>query len=290
MKKLLVLLMFVFLISPSLARIISESQDACVCYAESISQDEIDSFEDMVDDNLDNLDFSTLDDILKDFTQGQRSIFGSSSFLAKIKMLINGDFGDNENVWQAIVNVFFDSIVSFLPFLSLIVAISLLGSLMQGLKPSSSKGLSSIVHFVTYGVVIVLVLSQVTRLVSLATNAILSIKKQMDTIFPILITMLTAMGGATSVSIYQPAMAFLTGILLNFFTHILLPIFIFSVIFDIVSNLSGNVKVDNGNCFHHIYCIFINSRLNCYIYRWDINTHSKICNTFLHSNFGILFE
>mgnify|MGYP004455047065 CR=1 FL=1 len=249
MKKFLMLFVFVFLLSPSLARITGFSQGENVCYAETISQEEIDSFEDMVDDNLDNLDFSPLDDILKDFTHGQRSIFGSSSFLGKIKMLINGDFGDSENVWQAIVNVFFESIVSFLPFLSLVVAISLLGSLMQGLKPSSNKGLSNIVHFVTYGVVIVLVLSQVTRLVSLATSAILSIKKQMDTIFPILITMLTAMGGPTSVSIYQPAMAFLTGILLNFFTHILLPIFIFSVIFDIVSNLSGNVKMEKFSSF-----------------------------------------
>lgn len=245
MRKFLVLVLFVFLLSPPLF----ENVNNHYAYAEEISQEQIDDFNDTVNDKLEDLDFSALDDILKNFTSGQRSIFGGSSFIEKIKKLINGDLGDNENVWQAIVSVLFESLLSFLPFLSIIVAVSLIGSLMQGLKPASNKGLSNIVNFVTYGVVIVLVLSQVTRLITLSTSAILSIKSQMDTIFPILLTMLTAMGGTTSVSIYQPAMAFLTGILLNFFTHILLPIFIFSIIFDIVSNLSGNVKMEKFSSF-----------------------------------------
>lgn len=245
MRKLITLLLFVFILSP----VANKSHDMQISFAEELSQEQLDEFDSSVNDKLDDLDFSELDDIIKDFTSGQRSIFGGSSFLEKIKKLINGDLGDNENFWQALIGVLFESVLAFLPFLSIVVAVSLMGSLMQGLKPSSNKGLSNIVHFVTYGVVISLVLSQVTRLVTLSTNTVLSIKKQMDTIFPVLITMLTAMGGATSVSIYQPAMAFLTGILLNFFTHVLLPIFIFSVIFDIVSNLSGNVKMEKFSSF-----------------------------------------
>lgn len=245
MKKLFILLMFVFLLCPS----IFVNTNSSYSFAEEISQEQIDDFDDTVNEKLDDLDFSPLDEILKNFTSGQRTIFGGSSFVQKIKKLINGDLGENENIWQAIVGVLFESLLSFLPFLSIIVGVSLLGSLMQGLKPSSNKGISNIVHFVNYGVIIVLVLSQVTRLVTLVTEAILSMKTQMDTIFPILITMLTAMGGTTSVSIYQPAMAFLTGIILNLFSHVLLPIFIFSIIFDIVSNLSGNVKMEKFSSF-----------------------------------------
>lgn len=245
MRKWITLLLFAFILSP----VAFKSYDIQIAFAEELSQEQLDDFDNSVNDKLDDLDFSELDDIIKDFTSGQRSIFGGSSFLEKIKKLINGDLGDNENFWQALIEVLFESVLAFLPFLSIVVAVSLMGSLMQGLKPSSNKGLSNIVHFVTYGVVISLVLSQVTRLVTLSTNTVLSIKRQMDTIFPVLITMLTAMGGTTSVSIYQPAMAFLTGILLNFFTHVLLPIFIFSVIFDIVSNLSGNVKMEKFSSF-----------------------------------------
>lgn len=244
MKKTLLLFIFVILLNPS----IWQYTNMDICYAEEISQEQIDDFENEIYDKLGDLDFSELDDILNDFTSGQRKVFGGNTFLEKITMLINGDFGDNQNIWQAIFEVLFDSIISFVPFLSIIVAISLLGSLMQGL-PSSKKSLSSIVHFVTYGVVIVLVLTQVSKMIYSTTNAILSLKNQMDVIFPILLTMLTAMGGTSSVSIFQPAMGFLSSILLNFFTHILLPIFIFSVIFDILSNLSGNVKINKFSSF-----------------------------------------
>lgn len=245
MKRLIIIASIIFMLSP----ILISPLNINICQAEDISQEQIDAFDDQINSDLDNLDFSELDKIIKNFTSGQRSIFGSQSFLSKIKALINGDFGDNENIWQAIMSVLFQSLLSFIPLLSVIVAVSLLGSLMQGIKPSSDKGLSKIVNFVTYGVIIVIVLSQVTRLVKLTTQTILSIKNQMDATFPILLTLMTAVGGVSSVSIYQPAMAFMSGILLNFFTHILLPIFIFSVIFDIVSNLSGNFKMEKFSSF-----------------------------------------
>ena len=245
MKKFLIILSFIFLLCPSLCENVSYN----VCYAEEISQDEIDDFTDEVDSQLDKIDFSSLDKILREFTSGQRSVFGNKSFFEKVKSLINGEFGESQSLWQAVLTVTFESLVSFVPFLSIIIAISLLGSLIQYIKPTNNKGMTSLVHFVTYGVIIVLVLSQVSRLVALATNTIISIKSQMDSIFPILLTLLTAMGSTTSVSIYQPAMALLSGILLNFFTYVLLPIFIFSIIFDIVSNLSGNIKMEKFSSF-----------------------------------------
>ena len=109
--------------------------------------------------------------------------------------------------------------------------------------------MSNIIHFVTYGIIVVLVLSITVRMVSLTTNTLQSMKSQMDAIFPILLTLLTAIGGTASTTVYQPAMALLTGTILNLFTYVLLPIFIFSVVFSIVSNLSNTVKLDKFTSF-----------------------------------------
>ena len=122
--------------------------------------------------------------------------------------------------------------------------------MLQGLKPSNSgKSISNIIHFVTYGIIVVLVLSIVVKMVGLTTNTVQTIKAQMDAIFPILLTFLTAIGGTVSTSVYQPAMALLTGTIMNLFTYVLLPIFIFSVVFSIVSNLSNTVKLDKFTSF-----------------------------------------
>ena len=133
-----------------------------------------------------------------------------------------------------------------------VVAIAISGGMLQGLRPTSnSKSIQDVIHFVTYGIIVVVLLGVTVKMVSMTGGVITSIKNQMDAIFPILLTLLTALGGTVSVSVYQPAMALLTGTILNFFSYILLPLFIFSIVFSVVSNLSNTVKLDKFTSFFH---------------------------------------
>ncbi len=203
-----------------------------------------------VDKELENLEVDSLDEILSKFNSHQREIFGSNSFLDKIKKLIVGDFDNSKSVWVNLISIFLDNLVGLIPLISLIIAISLLGNMLQSLKPTSNgKSISNLISFVTFGFIVILVLSIVTKMVTLTTNTIFTLKDQMDALFPILLTFLTAIGGTVSSSVYQPAMALLSGTILNLFTYLLLPLFIFSVIFSIVSNLSNNVKLEKFSSF-----------------------------------------
>ena len=79
----------------------------------------------------------------------------------------------------------------------------------------------------------------------------------MEAIFPLLLSVLTALGGTASASIYQPAMAILCNIVITVFTNILLPIFIFKLVFNIISNISPSLKFNKfsdffGSCFKWI--------------------------------------
>ncbi len=218
------------------------------------SQNESDQIEEdlqeEIENQLDGLDFSSLDKILEGFSSSQLGVFGENNFLSKLLKLIKGDFENGQGFWKSIASVFFDNLLDLLPIISLIVAISLLGSMLQGLKPSTNgKSISNVIHFVTYGLIVVLVLSIIIKMIALTTATITSLKEQMDAIFPILLTFLTAIGGTTSASVYQPAMTLLTGTIVNILTNLLLPIFIFSVVFSIVSNLSNTIKLDKFTSF-----------------------------------------
>ena len=219
---------------------------------DNMTQDEIiEEIENSVSDQLDNLDFSALEKILNSLTGSADKIFGGTSFLEKIKQIINGEIADNSSsIWEAIANIFLDNLLGFLPIVSAIVAVAILGGMLQGLKPSTNgKSISNVIHFVTYGVIVVLLLTIVAKMITLTSGTINSIKAQMDAIFPLLLTLLTAVGGTVSVSVYQPAMALLTGTILNFFTYLLLPIFIFSTVFSVISNLSNTIKLDKFTSF-----------------------------------------
>lgn len=249
---LLIIALF-FLLSAKPIRVsqISFADIMTVSSSEDITEEDIEQeLQDEINNQLSDLDFSSLEDILNALTAGELAIFGGSSFFEKLQKLINGDFDSGKGMWNAIINIFFENLLSLLPIISIIIAVSLIGSMIQGIKPyNNGKSISNIIHFVTYGVIVVLVLSITVKMVGLTTQTIQTMKSQMDAIFPFLLTFLTAIGGSTSVSVYQPAMALLTGTILNLFTYILLPIFIFSVVFSVVSNLSNSVKLEKFTSF-----------------------------------------
>ncbi len=261
MKKLTLAIAAIFLLlSPAIILISSATTNQPVLAASAAEDESLeDQLDDSVNDQLGDLDFSELEDILNNSDQGQ-DLFGGMSFFDKIVAIISGEFGeDSTSVWQALLNLIFDNLLAFLPIIATVIAVSILGGMIQNLKPNlSGKSIGSVIHFVTYGVVIILIFTIVMRMVSVTTNTISSIKAQMDAVFPILLTMLTAVGGSVSVSVYQPAMALLSSLIINVFTMVLMPIFLISTVLSLVSNLSNNVKLDK-------FISFLNS-----LFKWIV--------------------
>lgn len=205
--------------------------------------------EQTVDEQLENLDIESLENIIKDFSENQKSIFGESSVAEKINNIISGEFkDDSSSVFQAIINIIFEELLKFLPIISMIIAIAILSSLLSSLK-SSSNSIGNIIHFVCYGVVIVLVCTTAIKMITLTGQVLTTILSQMEVLFPILLTLLTAIGGTVSVAVYQPAVVILTTVVTGIFTNILMPIFIFTLVFSVISNLSNSVKIDKISGF-----------------------------------------
>lgn len=205
-----------------------------------------DDFNDNIDDQLSDLDFSNIEELIKDLTENEKSIFGDKSFLEKVVLILQGDFSDDfSSIWDMLFALFFDNILSLLPLIATIIAVSILGGMIGNLSPSKgNKSISEIVHFVIYGIIILLLSTIIVKMVTLTSDTLISIKNQITVIFPILLTLLTALGGTVSVSAYQPAMAMLSGFIIEIFTAFVLPLFLISLALNFVSNLSNSVKLD----------------------------------------------
>ena len=205
--------------------------------------------EDTIDEQLSKLDIDKLNEFFEKYCDDKLHIWGSDSLSDKLQKIINGDFGENTGSFaNAFVNVLMQELVEFLPLISSIIAIAVLASLITELKVGS-KSVGDIVHFVCFGVVITIVLSAALKMISLTSFVLELLTTQMELVFPILLTLLTAIGGTVSAAVYQPVVAVLTTIVSKIFSNVLLPIFIFSLIFTIISNISSNIKVDKFASF-----------------------------------------
>lgn len=237
--KLIIVLLLI--ISPVLLSPFANHQLNSIVYA-----DLKDDFNDNIDDQLSDLDFSNIEELIKDLTENEKSIFGDKSFLEKVVLILQGDFSDDfSSIWDMLFALFFDNILALLPLIATIIAVSILGGMIGNLSPSKgNKSISEIVHFVIYGIIILLLSTIIVKMVTLTSDTLISIKNQITVIFPILLTLLTALGGTVSVSAYQPAMAMLSGFIIEIFTAFVLPLFLISLALNFVSNLSNSVKLD----------------------------------------------
>ena len=241
-----ILIVFIF-ISCFYGRIdISKGFVINVAYAEEEQNDVEKELQEEVNSQISNLDFSAIETLVDSLNFKAKSLFSSQGFSHKVLAVINGDYVENsQNFFSGVGSIFFDELKNFLPIIASIISIAILGGMIGNLKPvSNGKSIGGVVHFVTYGVVVIFLGATIAALVKMTTSSLFSIKAVFDGIFPILLTLLTALGGTVSVGIFQPAIGMLGNVFVSFVTYILLPMFIFSIVFSLVGNLSDNVKLE----------------------------------------------
>ncbi len=236
----LCLLAFLVIILSNFAMSLSISTDT------TTDLDEIEeALTETVDEQLSGLDLSGFQDILNGLSENEISIFGTSSFYDKVAQLLTSDLSTDQSLFSQILTILLDELLNFIPLLATICAIAILSSFISNLRVKvNDHSIADIVHFVCFGVIIVVLSGAVLSLVSMTRDLLTSIQAQMQIIFPILLTLLTSLGGLVSVSVFQPLVAVLVSGVMQIFNYVIFPLFICAFIFTIVGNLSNSIKLD----------------------------------------------
>ena len=242
-----------------------------VAYADSGQMQDLEQeLEDEVQNQISNLDFSDVEAVIEKLSTSAKKLFDSGSFGAKLESVISGEYAENStSFFSAVMSIFVEGFKSFLPIIASIISIAILGGRVSNLKPATNgKSIGNIVHFVTYGVVIIFLGATLVQLIGVTTSTLTNVKSMFDAIFPILLTLLTAVGGSVSVGIYQPAIALLS----NVFILKQCPprqICCFSSIC---------FQVDNRAVFHHFSGLCFHSGRDGRGGGWAFHSHGKICH------------
>ncbi len=198
-----------------------------------------------VDEQLSGIDLSEFQNLLEGLSEQEISLFGASSFYDKVSQLLTSDLSTDQSLFSQLLAILLDELLNFIPLLATICAIAILSSFISNLRvKSNDHSIADIVHFVCFGVIIVIISGAVLSLVGMTRNLLSSIQAQMQIIFPILLTLLTSLGGIVSVSVFQPMVAVLISGVMQIFNYVVFPLFICAFIFTVVGNLSNSIKLD----------------------------------------------
>lgn len=238
----LILSLLIFCFGLNVGEVFAESK-TIVEIREQLSQE--------VEETIDEINFDEIQTIVDNFDDNQKKMFSLTNVKAKIKEVINGDTKINyETILGGVISVLVQIVADYLPMFAIVVSVGILSSILGSLKTKfGEKTVGDVVHFVCFCVAIVVVGTIIKGLLSNTLESITSMQNQMSAIFPILLTMMTALGASSTVGVFQPALAVFSTMSAKIFSAIIIPIFTLSFAFGIIGNLSNNVKLDKINAF-----------------------------------------
>lgn len=211
---------------------------------------ETDAEEISVEELLNELDISALSEYFDTMTEDQKAFFGSSlkAWLGKVA---NGEFKfEYSSFMKYLLSTLGCTLGSVLPILLSIIAIAVTISFVGGIKGGfASKSTDTLVNFAGITLVSVLILVEIYGAIGDVRSLVSSIRTQTEIVFPILFTLMTALGASGSIAIYQPAVAVFAFSITELVTTIALPALIVAIVFSVVGNLSGTVKLGGAAKF-----------------------------------------
>lgn len=206
---------------------------------------------DSIIEELNEIDFSALNGVIQEFQDNNTNIFSIDNIKSKVYSIISGENAViYSSFFASIFSIFVELIVKYLPMLSLIVAIGVISNLLNGIKSKfNEKSTSGLIHFVCFLAVVVLTVGMVSSISKISISSVNSMVSQMNAIFPILLTLMIGIGATASAGVFQPIVAIISTYVADFFTYLILPLFMVSFVFGIINNLSDNIKLDKFNSF-----------------------------------------
>ena len=169
--------------------------------------------------------------------------------------IVTGDFSlDYSSLWQSVLALVWEEGKVMLPAFAVILAVTLLCGILNSAKNGFLKStMTDIIHFAAYLSVGAVLLSVLISVLQAGFSAIGSMQRQMQIIYPILLTLMAASGGAVSAGIYRPAVAFLSSAVCEMFTAVVLPTSVVVIVLTFVGSLSDEVKTSKlGDFFKSI--------------------------------------
>lgn len=230
---------------------------ASLCCATAFAEESAEEkLEEEIEDKLDDLDLSGLESWLDEYGKGD---VAANGFIEAVKEIIAGKYDNDAGAFfNAAVSLASGAVKDSLPALIAIFAIALLYSVVGGLSGGFlKKSTTELIYFACYAAMISIVVAKTASLLVRATETVKSMQALMNAAFPVLLTLLTALGSVTSASVYRPMTAVLATGVTSVVTSVVLPLFIAATTVGIIGHLSKNVKLSKLTTFFKSCADFI---------------------------------
>lgn len=191
------------------------------------------------------LDLSELERFITEVDREIESFMPEISLSGMIESFKSGDlhFSPRELI-EGVIKYFFQEITMNLTLLGKLLVIAVICTILENISAGFEKGtVAKIAYFVCFLAVITLALGSFQMSVQAGLSSIQRMVAFMKLLLPVLLVLLTAMGGLTSAAILQPFLMMFLSLMGTITQGIIFPLIYLNAVLSIANNISDRFKV-----------------------------------------------
>lgn len=192
---------------------------------------------------IDSLDLTEIQKYLDEYGNDYVFSFGDTA-KEIVAYLINGNLEVNYSDYiTELLSVLFNRVTAMLPSFAQIVAVSILCAVSSGAEGSVvGKTTAKVIRLACVSLIMLILSSMLFGIVSTSVKCIANIKRQVEIITPVLITLTILTGGSESAAIYQPSALFLSGGAIEIVSSFIFPATIAVIVLNFTSKINTEIS------------------------------------------------
>ena len=176
--------------------------------------------------------------------------FSNKSLSERLAEYIKSGTINYEGIWEQIRIVLFAKIAEILPAFACIAAIVLLSGLLSTMKITNGINASAeMIYLITYVAALIPLLIVLTECFQVSMDCISAMKTQIQLIFPLMLTLMAASGGALTAAVCRPAVGFFAANIVSVMHSLVFPLTITIIVLSIASSMTKELKIGKFTAF-----------------------------------------
>lgn len=206
------------------------------------------SLSDSIKKETEKFDFSPLEELRDKYKD--EDILGDKSFKEVVLELASGNSSvDSETITNYIFAKIHDGLKKGMVSLSYILFVVIMCGMIKNIGANQLDDMGNICEYVGFLIVVITLIGTFNEFIQLTGELTSLMQSFVRVIFPPLLTLMTAVGGVSSVGVFQPAMVVLSGSMIEFMGNMIMPIGIFGGMTGILSGVSDRIKLEKLSGF-----------------------------------------
>lgn len=186
---------------------------------------------------------------LEDYVKGLENL-DTGSVKERLIAYVKGESFDYANFFANFISVLLKGVGDLLPAFACITAVSLLSGVLGELRGGNAGGTSGVmINLITYVSALIPLLGVLIECFERSVNGVTSMQKQMQIVYPLLLTLMATTGGSVSVAVCKPTVAFFSNVIVSAIVRIVFPLTITIIAFSMAGNLTRELKINKFSAF-----------------------------------------